>query len=90
MPGSSIKNQTVTATIPDFDFPVTFTVTGFSFKVAGKAAVVVTGNSLNSVASYTDNLRTGDNAYIFNIQVVANGLGNQKIRNVSNILINVQ
>lgn len=90
MPGSSIKNQIVTATIPDFDFPVTFTVVSFQFKVAGRAATSVTGNSLSSVGAYTDNLRTGDNAYIYNIEVKADGLGNQKIRNVSNILINVQ
>ena len=90
MPGSSIKNQIVTATIPDFDFPVTFTVTGFSFKVSGRAATVVNGNSLSSVGAYTDNLRSGENAYIYNIQVKADGLGNQMIRNVSNIMINVQ
>ncbi len=33
MPASSIANQTVGAGIPDFDFPVTFEVTGFKFKV---------------------------------------------------------
>ncbi len=90
MPAGSIGNQIVTATIPDFDFPVTFTVTGFKFKMAGRAATYVTGNSLSAVASAAGNLRSGDIASIYDIEVVAAGLGTQKIRNVSNIIINVQ
>jgi hypothetical protein len=53
MPASSIANQTVSAAIPEFDFPVTFTVTGFKFKVPGKAAMFVNGSSLSSVAGLT-------------------------------------
>ena len=45
---SSIANQTVGAGIPDFDFPVTFEVTGFKFKVPGRAAMFINGNSLSS------------------------------------------
>lgn len=90
MPGSSIENQIVTATIPDFDFPVTFTVTAFKFKVAGRAATYVSGNNLSSVGTYTNNLRSGDNAYIFDIEVTATGLGNQRLKNVSSVMINVQ
>ena len=90
MPASSIANQTVTAIIPDFDFPVTFTVTGFKFKVGGRATTYVTGSSLSSLRSYTENLRSGDNAYVFDIEVTATGLGDQKIKNVSSVMINVQ
>ncbi|WP_313717200.1 type IX secretion system motor protein PorM/GldM, partial [Kaistella carnis] len=39
MPASSIPNQRVTADMPDFDFPVSFTVNSFMFKVPGKAAM---------------------------------------------------
>jgi hypothetical protein len=64
MPASSIANQTISAAIPEFDFPVTFTVTGFKFKVPGKAAMFVNGSSLSSVAGLTKNLRSGDIVYI--------------------------
>lgn len=90
MPGTSIGNQIVEATIPDFDFPVSFQVTGFKFKVAGRAATYVTGNSLNAVSSYTSNLRSGDNAFVFDIEVKATGLGDQRLKNVSSVMINVQ
>src|SRR5690606_25603893 len=49
MPASSIPNQRVTADMPDFDFPVSFTVNSFMFKVPGRAAMQVSGNSLSSV-----------------------------------------
>lgn len=90
MPASSIANQTVGAAIPDFDFPVTFTVTGFKFKVPGKAAMFINGNSLSSVAGLTKNLRSGDICYIAGIQATATGLGGQTLKKISPVVINVQ
>ncbi|MCQ4034301.1 type IX secretion system motor protein PorM/GldM [Kaistella montana] len=90
MPASSIPNQRVTADMPDFDFPVSFTVNSFMFKVPGKAAMLVNGNSMASVANLTKGLRNGDIAYIFNIKATATGLGNQQLQNIGNIIINVQ
>jgi gliding motility-associated protein GldM len=90
MPASSIANQTVSAAIPEFDFPVTFTVTGFKFKVPGKAAMFVNGSSLSSVAGLTKNLRSGDIVYIAGIQATASGLGGQTLKRISPIVINVQ
>ncbi len=90
MPASSLKNQIVTATIPDFDFPVTFTVTGFKLKVAGRAATYVSGNSLSQMAGYTDNLRSGDNVLILDIEVTATGMGNQRLKNVSTVGVSIQ
>lgn len=90
VPAASIKNQIVTATIPDFDFPVTFTVTGFKLKVAGRAAAYISGNSLSSMGAYTDNLRSGDNVLILDIEVTATGMGNQRLKNVSTVGISVQ
>ncbi|MTW00117.1 gliding motility protein GldM, partial [Streptococcus pneumoniae] len=60
MPASSIPNQKVAVAMPDFDFPVSFTVNIFMFKVPGRAAMMVTGNSMASVAALTKNLRSGD------------------------------
>lgn len=90
MPASSIPNQRVTADMPDFDFPVSFTVNSFMFKVPGKAAMLINGNSLSSVANLTKGLRNGDIAYVFNIQATATGLGNQQLKNIGNVIINVQ
>lgn len=90
MPASSIANQQVSANIPDFDFPVSFQVTGFSFKVPGRAATYVSGNSLRSVDALTKNLRSGDICYVFGIQATATGLGGQMLKNISPIVINVQ
>ena len=90
VPASSIANQVVSCAIPDFDFPVSFQVTGFSFKVPGKAATYVSGNSLSSVAALTKNLRAGDICYVFGIQATATGLGGQTLKNISPIVINVQ
>lgn len=90
MPASSIANQTVSAAIPEFDFPVTFEVTGFKFKVPGKAAMFINGNSLSSVAGLTKTLRSGDIVYIAGIQATATGLGGQTLKKISPIVINVQ
>lgn len=90
MPATSIANQTVSAAIPEFDFPVTFEVTGFKFKVPGKAAMFVNGNSLSSVAGLTKTLRAGDIVYIAGIQATASGLGGQTLKKISPIVINVQ
>ena len=90
MPATSISKQLVTATIPDFDFPVTFTVTGFKFKVAGRAATYITGNSLQSVEGMTKTLRSGDAAWIFDIEATATGLDGQRLKNISPVVINVQ
>jgi hypothetical protein len=46
MPATSIPNQSVQAAIPDFDFPVSFTVTQFMVRVPGRAALLIHGNSL--------------------------------------------
>ena len=90
MPASSIANQTVSAIMPDFDFPVTFKVNSFNFKAPGKAAMNISGSSMSGVASLTKNLRAGDIVYVFGIQATATGLGNQTLKNIPAIIINVQ
>ena len=90
MPASSIPNQTISAAIPEFDFPVTFTVTSFKFKVPGRAAMLVNGSSMSSVASMVKGLRSGDIVYVADIQATATGLGGQTLKKISPIVINVQ
>jgi len=90
MPASSIANQTVSVAMPDFDFPVSFQVNSFMFKVPGKAAMRVNGTSMAAVEGLTKNLRSGDIAIVFDIQATATGLGGQVLQNIPGIAINVQ
>lgn len=89
MPATSVPNQSVQAAIPDFDFPVSFTVNQFMVKIPGRAALLIKGSSLDDAAGLVKNLRTGDVVYIFDIKATATGLGNQQIKNISPIVINI-
>jgi len=90
MPASSIPNQTVSVEMPDFDWPVNFTVNSFMFQVPGRAAVSVSGNSLSSVAAVAKNLKAGDICYVYNINASASGIGDQGLKRIPAIIINVQ
>ncbi|MDO5615393.1 MAG: gliding motility protein GldM [Cruoricaptor ignavus] len=90
VPASSIPNQTVSVAMPDFDFPVSFAVNSFMFKVPGKPGMQVSGSSLSSVAGLVKNLRSGDIAYVYNISATATGLGGQTLKQIPPIVINVQ
>ncbi len=90
MPATSVENQSLSAVIPDFDFPVSFNVTSFMVRVPGRAAMQIQGNSLQNAAGMFKNLRGGDGVYIFEIKATATGLGNQQVGNISPVLINIQ
>ncbi|MDC8106810.1 GldM family protein [Chryseobacterium sp. Chry.R1] len=90
IPATSIPNQMVQAAIPDFDFPVSFTVNQFMVKVPGRAALLIKGNSLEEAAGLVKNVRAGDVVYVFDIKATATGLGNQTLKNISPVVINVQ
>ncbi len=90
IPASSIANQNVSVDMPDFDWPVSFTVKSFMFKVPGRAAMTVSGSSLSGVAALTKNLKSGDIAYVYNIQASANGIGGQQLKKIPAVVINVQ
>lgn len=88
MPASSIQNQTVQAAIPDFDFPVSFTVTEFMVRVPGKAAMLVKGNSLSDAAGLLKNVRAGDDVSIIEIKATAQGLEGP-VKRITPIIIHV-
>jgi gliding motility-associated protein GldM len=90
MPASSIPNQKVSVVMPDFDFPVSFTVNSFMFRVPGRAGMLINGNSLSSVSNLTKGLRNGDIAYVYNISATATGLGGQALKQIPPVVINVQ
>ncbi|MBD8082449.1 type IX secretion system motor protein PorM/GldM [Chryseobacterium caseinilyticum] len=88
MPASSIQNQTVQAAIPDFDFPVTFTVNEFMVRIPGRAAMLIKGNSLGDAAGLLKNVRSGDIVSIIEIKATAQGLEGP-VKRISPIIINV-
>ena len=88
MPANSIQNQTVQAAIPDFDFPVSFTVTEFMVRVPGRAAMLVKGNSLSDAAGLLKNVRSGDDVAIIEIKATAQGLEGP-IKKITPIIIHV-
>jgi len=90
MPVGSIPNQIVAAALPDFDFPVSFTVNSFILKLPGRAGTMIQGNSLSSAEGLIRNLRPGDVVQIYDIQATATGLGNQRLKEISPVIINVQ
>ena len=90
MPASSIPNQNVSVAMPDFDWPVSFSVNSFMFKAPGRAAMTVNGSSMAGVAAMTKNLRAGDVCYVYNINASANGIGNQGLKKIPAVIINVQ
>ncbi|PZU90195.1 MAG: gliding motility protein GldM [Chryseobacterium sp.] len=87
MPANMISKQTLTATLKDFDFPVTFNVVSFKVKVPGKAVMSVNGNSLAPVEPLTKGLRSGDNIAIFDVQATAQGLSGVVLPNISGVVI---
>jgi len=89
MPAASISKQNLTATLPDFDFPVTFDVVSFKVKVSGKAVMPINGSSLGQVEGLTKGLRSGDVVTIFDIQARANGLNGVVLPNIGNVIVNV-
>lgn len=90
MPVGSIPNQIVAAALPDFDFPVSFTVNSFILKLPGRAGTMIQGSSLSSAEGLIRNLRPGDVVQIYDIQATATGLGNQRLKEISPVIINVQ
>ena len=90
MPANSIPNQIVTPTLPDFDFPVSFTVNSFILKLPGRAGTMIQGSSLSAAEGVLRNLRPGDVVQIYDIQATATGLGNQRLKEISPVIINVQ
>lgn len=90
MPASSIPNQTLEAAIPDFDFPVSFTIQSCMVKFPGRASILVSGGNLGALASQIKTLRPGDVVGIFNIKASATGLGNQQLKTITPVIINVQ
>lgn len=90
IPATSIQNQVVSVALPDFDFPVSFTVKRFMLKVPGRAATLIEGSHLSAAEGLLRNVRSGDNVGIFGIEYSVTGLGSGPLKEASPVFINVQ
>ena len=86
---SSLTRLTVDAAIPNFEFPVSFTVTSFKVKVPGQKTMQVNGNSLSGAERVLRTVKSGDAVNIFDIEATASGLEG-RVPNISPVVIDVQ
>ncbi len=91
MPNSSLVNATVGAELPDFDFDLKLTTTGFTIKVLGQGAVVVRGNKMDAAAKKAiAKAKRGDIVTIFDIKSSLVGNSGYKIKNASPVSVEIQ
>ena len=91
MPKSSLVNSTVGAELPDFDFDLKLNTVGFSIKVPGQSAVVVSGSRMNVAAQKAiDKAKRGDVVTIFAIKSSLAGNTSYKIKEASAVSIEIQ
>jgi gliding motility-associated protein GldM len=91
MPKSSLEKSTVGAALPDFDFDLTLNTTGFTIKVPGQFAVVVSGDKMNANAvKAIAKAKRGDVVTIFDIKSSLVGNSTYKIKNAAAVSIEIQ
>ncbi|MHB1147675.1 MAG: type IX secretion system motor protein PorM/GldM [Lutibacter sp.] len=91
MPGASLENSTVGAELPDFDFDLVLNTSGFTLKVPGQSAVVVSGNKMNDAARKAiAKAKRGDVVTIFDIKSSLGGNTSYKIKDASAVSIEIQ
>ena len=91
MPSSSLENATVGVQLPDFDFDLKLSTTGFTLKVPGQGAVVVRGNRMSSAAKKSiAKAKRGDVVTIFDIKSSLVGNSGYKIKNASPVSVEIQ
>lgn len=91
MPSSSLENSTVSAELPDFDFDLILNTSGFTIKVPGQSAVVVSGNKMNDAARKAiAKAKRGDVITIFDIKSSLSGNSSYKIKDASSVSVEIQ
>lgn len=91
MPGASLENSTVGAELPDFDFDLVLNTSGFTLKVPGQSAVVVSGSKMNDAARKAiAKAKRGDVVTIFDIKSSLGGNTSYKIKDASAVSIEIQ
>ena len=88
MPRNQVEISPIGATLPDFDFDLNLTVSGFKFQVTGKPAVQVNGNRLTgSAKAALAGAKRGATVQIFDIQAKIAGNSSYKLPKVAPLVI---
>lgn len=88
MPRNQVEISPVGAKLPDFDFDLNLTVSGFKFQVTGKPAVQVNGNRLTgSAKAALAGAQRGATVQIFDIQAKIAGNSSYKLPKVAPLVI---
>ena len=91
MPKTSLEKATVGAALPDFDFDLSLNTSGFTIKVPGQSAVLVSGNKMDAQAKKAiAKARRGDLVTIFDIKSSLAGNTTYKIKNASPVSIEIR
>jgi gliding motility-associated protein GldM len=91
MPKSNLMISSVSCILPDFDFDLKLSTTGFKVKVPGQATVVVSGNRMNEQAKRAISSATaGDVIVIFDISSELTSRSSYKIKNASAVSVEIQ
>jgi len=89
-PKSNLETCSVSASLEDFDFPVTVHVTEFTLKVPGQSSVVVSGSNMDSRArAAIAKASKGDQVIIMNIKAKFDGI-EQIPKRVSNCTFEIK
>ena len=85
---NQVEISPVSATLPDFDFDLNLTVSGFKFQVIGQPVIQVSGTRLNgSAKSALAGAKRGATVQIFDIQAKIAGNGSYKLPKVAPLVI---
>ncbi len=91
MPKSSLEKAVVGVEMPDFDFDLKFAVQGFTVKVPGQSAVVVSGTRMNAAAQRAiQKARRGDVVTIFDIKSSIVGNSQYRVKKATSVSIEVR
>jgi len=91
MPKTTLTKVSVSAELPDFDFDLKLITTGFTIKVPGQSAVVVSGNRMNAQAQKAiAKAKRGDVIAIFDIKSSLSGNTSYKIKNASSVSVEIR
>ncbi len=88
MERQGLEISSVGATLLDFDFDLSLSVTGFSFKVSGQPTIKVSGNKLDSAAKAA--LRRagrGETVQIFDINANLSANSGYKLKKISPVFV---
>ena len=91
MPKTSLEKVTVGVALLDFDFDLKLNTTGFTIKVPGESAVVVSGNKMNDQAKRAiSKAKRGDVVTIFDIKSSLVGNSSYRMKNAAAVSVEIQ